>query len=266
MDKKKALCILYAFAVPVAVYFMLPRLSGGIATPAIEMVIILIFSGVLPAAIMAALTSEIEVHRESAFTDPLSGLYNRRGGENAFLLQLNTLYRERRRGSNRTKEIDVCVIMIDIDRFKSINDRFGHGQGDTIIREICQVIRQVFPRSTDICIRPGGDELSVILLDTTLETAQSKAVTICHDWSTNHINNYLSNKMRERVTLSIGIAANTFSYYQHNWPNEIRAITERADEALYKSKGLGRNRTTTFTDLSRQDSRAKIETTVNVYC
>lgn len=258
MDNKKVFCIVSGILIACSIIFMTEFI---IHIPYVWDVVVLSIIAMLQLVIYKLWTLT-EMYRNAAFTDPLSGIYNRRGGENAFLLQLNTLKRERR-SSNRNKEIDVCVIMIDIDRFKTINDRFGHDQGDIIIRAICQVIRQVFPRSTDICIRPGGDELSVILLDTSLETAKSKAAEICYDWSISDVNDALHSKTGERVTLSLGIAANTFSHDQNGWPGEIKTITGRADGALYRSKELGRNRTTTFADVSRNDGRAKIETAIN---
>lgn len=261
---KKALCILYGVILPIIVYFMIPVI--GIETPFRE-IIALFFIGAVPGVIIYHLWAKMDMYcaqadmyRESAFTDPLSKLYNRRGGNNAFRLELGTIFRDRK----HHRSIGVCVIMIDIDKFKHINDRYGHAKGDVIIQEICRVLRTVFPRSTDICIRPGGDELSIILLRTTLETARAKAAMICQGLAKDDC--FIPDETtQERVTLSIGIASDEFSYQdsEQDWTDKIAAITKQADRALYASKDKGRNRTTTIVKPPTNGRRAIISTSVN---
>lgn len=95
-----------------------------------------------------------------AVTDPLTGLYNRRRFEESLNQEVA---RARRYGA-------VSLLMIDLDRFKSINDRFGHRAGDDVLKAVAQVMQSCC-RATDTCARLGGDEFAVILPHTDTSAA-----------------------------------------------------------------------------------------------
>lgn len=260
MDNKKVFCIVSGILIACSIIFMtkfihIPYVWDVVALSIIAVLLLTIYK----------LWVLAEMYRESAFTDPLSGIYNRRGGENALMLQLNTISRERRIKRDK-KGIDICVVSIDIDNFKTINDIFGHSWGDATIKAICQFIKKEFTRSTDICIRQGGDELSIILLDTSVEVAQEKVSKICQSLTepTKYAILFDTKTLKKHVvTLSIGIAASECSLNKDSWPSEIHNLKERADEAVYLSKRGGRNRTTTIRGLPQHDSRSNIETAIN---
>jgi diguanylate cyclase (GGDEF)-like protein len=103
-----------------------------------------------------------------AATDPLTGLYNRRH----FALQLESeALIDRRRG------LPTCVMCVDVDRLKVINDRFGHGRGDLALVEVARVLSQRL-RSRDVVARFGGDEFAVLLPDTPASVAADIAERI----------------------------------------------------------------------------------------
>ena len=158
--------------------------------------------------------------RNQALRDGLTGLYNRR-----FLEEV----RERlcldaeRRGSS------IGLIMIDLDRFKQLNDTHGHGAGDTILREVAEAIVSSI-RATDIACRYGGEELVVLLPDCGLEMTAAKAEQIRHRIANQTFSGGIS------VTASFGIAA------LPEISASARALMADADTALYQAKTGGRNR------------------------
>ena len=119
------------------------------------------------------------------------------------------------------------LIMLDIDKFKSINDSKGHLVGDEVIKNVSSLLKTVFCRKTDFAARYGGDEFSIVLENTRMDSAI-----------------LLSEKFRkiieckfqeQQITVSQGLSEHQFDIDIHNW-------IQRADEKLYKSKREGRNR------------------------
>lgn len=159
------------------------------------------------------------VLRRLASTDSLTGVYNRR----AFLEQANkTLCLAIRQGWQ------VVILMLDIDHFKQINDQFGHGKGDLVIRSVAQACTAVL-KEPSLVGRFGGEEFVVLLSDTSLETAEAVAEGVRSQIQHLQIAEGL------QVTVSIGIATMQ--------PNETLETTlKKADKALYLAKARGRNR------------------------
>jgi len=159
------------------------------------------------------------VLQNQANHDPLTRLLNRRAGEEA-LQRCHTVA--------TLSGPAYAVIMADIDRFKRVNDVYGHAAGDRIITAVAQQL-SLNVRSTDAVVRWGGEEFLIALpgleLPAALELAERirLAVAGCHDAEVG------------RVTLSLGVAA---------WQPECTEIdtVNRADQALYADKEQGRNR------------------------
>lgn len=126
------------------------------------------------------------------------------------------------------------LVMIDIDRFKEINDQYGHDVGDAVIKEIVRLLNHG-TRSEDLLFRLGGDEFLLLLHGTDESAAVSTMTLICHNVSTQKFCH------QEAVTLSCGIAQSLPFEESQNW-------VKRADLALYRSKSLGRNRVSVYTD------------------
>jgi two-component system cell cycle response regulator len=126
------------------------------------------------------------------------------------------------------------VLILDIDYFKSVNDRFGHDAGDDVLREFADRMRTCV-RGIDLACRHGGEEFVVVMPDTDLSVATMVAERIRRKIAGDPFPVQRGQRSIE-VTISIGIAARTS-------PNEdATAILKRADEALYRAKRDGRNR------------------------
>lgn len=125
----------------------------------------------------------------------------------------------------------LAVIMLDIDHFKSINDRYGHSGGDQVLQIFAEACQEVI-RSTDIMGRVGGEEFALLLPDTPLKSAFSLAERLRE-----RINKYpyLAGDMLIEVTASLGVA----ELQQDD--TDFRALLNRADSALYEAKHAGRN-------------------------
>lgn len=162
---------------------------------------------------------------ELAIVDGLTGLNNRRYLENHLKILFD-------RAAVRGRPISIC--MIDIDRFKLVNDTHGHDVGDEILREFASRIRSTV-RGADLACRYGGEEFVVIMPDTPLQLAASVAErlrTIIEDepFRVRSLDREL------RITASLGIATTNAAF---SAPDELFKL---ADQALYEAKHGGRNR------------------------
>ncbi len=158
---------------------------------------------------------------ELSITDGLTGLYNHRFLMERFEFELK---RVRRYGGA------LSCLLIDIDRFKSLNDTYGHQFGDHVIRKVASIIREK-SREVDICGRYGGEEFMVISnLD---EGNAALYASKLRDAIENNAFRHPSTVVR--VTVSIGIAE-----YRGGVKNR-QALVERADQAMYQAKSEGRN-------------------------
>lgn len=178
------------------------------------------------------LNRELEQSQKEAQTDTLTGLLNRRGLEKRFELE-----------RIRAKQNDAVfsIILLDMDHFKSVNDRFGHLVGDSLLRGIAKLLKDHL-RSNDIAARYGGEEFLILLPETGIDGAQSvgdkiKLTLAKKEWKLKE-----SGKSMGKVTVSMGIAQ-----YKFNEPE--KDLIKRADDALYMAKENGRNRIFTEKDL-----------------
>lgn len=131
------------------------------------------------------------------------------------------------------------VLMIDIDLFKDINDRFGHRTGDLVLKEICDIILENI-RETDICGRYGGEEFIVILPETDMYGAYTVAEKIRDKI---HKRNILKGK--RDVTISLGVA----TFPEH--ATQYDELIEKVDQALYIAKNTGRNKSAVWSEKYR---------------
>lgn len=155
-----------------------------------------------------------------ANTDPLTGAYNRRYFYSISKNLIPLVIRDKN---------ELCVLMIDIDKFKKINDRYGHDDGDLVIKGLVDIVLATI-RKSDILARFGGEEFAIILPNTTLKGAKSAAEII----RTEIENSIILDKIK--FTVSIGV-----SKLLANETNIDKALT-RADKALFVAKDTGRNR------------------------
>jgi diguanylate cyclase (GGDEF)-like protein len=171
---------------------------------------------------MAKERTELQ-HKTAAMLDPLTGLANRR----AFLDSAAQLTQ-----TQTARDVPVAVFMIDLDQFKSVNDRFGHSVGDEVLRIFAESA-QVNLRPTDIVARLGGEEFAVLLSDACRDNAFKVAERIRSTFAAlaatvaGHAVN---------ATASIGVAI------IQDPQQDVHALLAQADQALYRAKARGRNR------------------------
>jgi diguanylate cyclase (GGDEF)-like protein len=158
--------------------------------------------------------------------DSLTGLANRR----QFDFSLSEEYRRDRR--SRTP---LALITLDIDRFKQLNDTYGHSVGDECLRRVAVVLRNATRRSGDIAARVGGEEFAVLMAATDMEQAVSVAERICTGVRELNIPHVASDQ--GRVTVSAGVAV-----LMADSGHDDRWLVGAADRALYAAKSGGRNR------------------------
>lgn len=172
--------------------------------------------------------TELQILKEElkiqAITDYLTGAYNRRH----FVKTCEAEFERSRR-----HDLDLSIIMLDIDFFKSINDKYGHLIGDEVLKELTKRCNDLI-RAEDTFYRIGGEEFAIILPHTTIKEAEQLANRI-KEYQDKHL--VIGNFEGEiKITFSIGIS----SIYKSD--KDYEEIFSRADDALYKAKDSGRNK------------------------
>jgi diguanylate cyclase (GGDEF)-like protein len=161
---------------------------------------------------------------ELSTTDGLTGLHNYR-----YLMRvLDTEYKRARRYNHR-----FALLMLDIDRFKDVNDHYGHPCGDFILQEVGHLLKDCV-RNTDIVTRYGGDEMAIILLEVSKALALEVSDKLRREVEKR---SFLWQGTTVKITVSIGVAAALEEGIQ-DWNGLVNA----ADQALYEAKNGGRNR------------------------
>ena len=172
---------------------------------------------------------------EQATTDGLTSLANRR---HFFEVLEGGVSVAARHGQS------LSLVMLDVDAFKSFNDRFGHPAGDEVLRTVADILRSIV-RESDIVARYGGEEFVALLPSTDRDLAVTVAERLregIEQWSWN----------QRSITVSLGIAT------LRRETTGPQALVEQADRALYHSKRRGRNRTTHHDDLARTTARRAV--------
>mgnify|MGYP000863005896 CR=1 FL=1 len=161
--------------------------------------------------------------KEQAIRDPLTGLYNRRFFDEYFA---NELVRCKRTNT------PISLLMIDIDHFKSVNDRFGHIVGDQVLEMLGEILKSMF-RASDVSCRFGGEEFLVLLPGLASDQAYNRAEDLRKRFEQATRD---AEYLYTQVTISVGIS---------NYPvdaDNTRDLFRISDKALYQAKELGRNR------------------------
>jgi len=166
---------------------------------------------------------------ELSITDGLTGLHNYR-----YLMRvLDTEYKRARRYNHR-----FALLMLDIDRFKDVNDNYGHPCGDFILQEMGHLLKDCV-RNTDIVTRYGGDEMAIILLEVSKALAMEVSDKLRREVEKR---SFIWQRTTVKVTVSVGVAAALEEGIQ-DWNSLVNA----ADQALYEAKNGGRNRVVGWT-------------------
>jgi diguanylate cyclase len=166
---------------------------------------------------------ELERHRREALIDPLTGLWNRRALDH----ELDELMAVE-------PDAPLSLLMLDVDHFKRINDTHGHALGDAVLRHVAEAIRKCL-RSEDHAVRYGGEEFLVLLPRTPLLEAAQVAENIRARVASLRLRRRSDNLVLDPFTVSLGVASRR--------PGDTReTLLRRTDHAMYRSKGMGRNR------------------------
>ena len=231
-----------AIVVPVLHGFvlMLPILLGGLLRPHDDAFagsiwvtvfsIELVLYAVATVFVIFMLVSErvVTAHKTAASTDPLTGMFNRRG-----FAEATSRVIEREANAGRP----VTVLIFDLDHFKSINDRFGHSAGDEILKLFATVVLSTL-RITDLSGRVGGEEFAA-LLPCPLEEGVIAAERVREAFADSGI---VVEDGPVDTTVSIGVAGGPAG-------TELEVLLAAADSALYQAKRNGRNRVETAEEL-----------------
>ncbi|MEJ5252152.1 MAG: GGDEF domain-containing protein [Chthonomonadetes bacterium] len=159
-----------------------------------------------------------ELLEHLSVTDALTQVGNHRAFQEHLHAQINLACR---------RGLSLCLMLIDVDRFKQLNDTYGHLQGDLVLREVARLITENV-RAYDFVARYGGEEFAVILPDTDIETAMVVAERVRQIVEQHPF-------PKGRVTVSVGVA-------QWRAGVDPGKLIQEADDALYRAKRAGRNR------------------------
>ena len=171
------------------------------------------------------LQEELDRASAQARHDPLTGSLNRKGLDEAMEREIA---RARRLGS------PLCVALLDVDNFKSLNDRLGHAGGDAALIHLAQVTREVM-RPQDLLARYGGEEFVIVLPDTAAESGVAAMTRLQRELTTRF---FLQGADKVLITFSAGVA-------QLNGSESSADAISRADQAMYLAKRSGKNRVVT---------------------
>jgi diguanylate cyclase (GGDEF)-like protein len=157
--------------------------------------------------------------RRRATTDNLTGIATR-----DYFMERSDLIINNARQNNG----DACFVILDVDEFKLVNDKYGHASGDRVLLEVCRITKMQL-RHTDIFGRYGGDEFVIMMPDTTLDLASIRVNRILEA-----INHIVIND-RVMISASAGIAS-------MDEGDSLEQLFDRADSRLYRAKNSGRNK------------------------
>lgn len=171
------------------------------------------------------LRTELEQIKEEVLTDALTGIANRRAFNEGVDKSIS---------SGVNSKAPFCLLMADIDHFKKFNDTHGHLMGDNVIRYVAKILKHSV-KGKDMVARFGGEEFTVILLDTALSGAMIVGDQIRKAVSAGQLKTKGSGKVLGRITISVGAA-------QFRMNDSAETLVKRADKALYLAKERGRDR------------------------
>lgn len=171
------------------------------------------------------LRNNLDTVKKEAMTDGLTGLLNRKAFDKQMLESV---------AECEKTQTPMVLMLLDIDFFKKFNDTYGHQVGDQVLRLVARTLTDNV-KGRDFAARYGGEEFAIILPDTPISAGLRVAEVLRKSVESKEVINKASNENMGRITLSIGIA-------EHMAGEDIAALIERADKALYEAKRAGRNR------------------------
>lgn len=175
------------------------------------------------------LREEVRRTRTESLQDSLTGLANRRAFDERVAAEIATTVTAER-------PEPPCLLMIDIDHFKRINDNYGHAFGDQVLKAVAQVLKALTP-AEGLAARTGGEEFALLLHATPTDRAVTLAEKVRTAIAGSRIRRKGNEQLVEHVTVSLGVAVYLAG-------EAAAQFIDRADQALYASKAAGRDRVT----------------------
>jgi len=174
--------------------------------------------------------------REQAIRDALTNLFNRRYLE-------ETLERELARAAREVYPL--CIVMMDIDHFKNVNDTYGHEAGDLVLKTLAETVTSQ-SRQGDFVCRFGGEEFVLVMPNITIDIAKERVSSLHKSISSLYIP---FGRFNLNITMSMGISW----YPKHGETKET--LLRAADRALYAAKNTGRNQVAVYRELRKGDEK-----------
>jgi diguanylate cyclase (GGDEF)-like protein len=187
--------------------------------PRITALLLSVVAAAIAAVRVAVLEARLRSLREQAVTDPLTGAFNRR----QMYIALSAAVERRHRAGERAS-----ILLVDVDRFKDVNDAFGHAEGDRVLKALVTLVSQRF-RKLDFLFRAGGEEFLLLLSGTRF----ADAFAVAEELRALVIDAELVPEWQ--LSISVGVAELALGDTVDGW-------LEEADAALYRAKRAGRNR------------------------
>jgi diguanylate cyclase len=175
---------------------------------------------------IARLRGDLERARGEALLDPMTGIFNRRGFEQKLQALIT---------GNRTSDDTHCLVMLDIDHFKKVNDTHGHLMGDRVIQAVGEILRVSVTQEAHAAARYGGEEFAILMPSASVDQSASLAESVRERTKAIKIRKRDTQEVLFSVTLSGGVAS-----LQPG--DDAAALIARADAALYQAKQTGRDR------------------------
>lgn len=160
----------------------------------------------------------------ASITDSLTTLFNRGHFDSRLAIEYKRAVRHHR---------ELSIILCDIDKFKVINDTYGHKAGDDCLRHVSLILKNTITRSGDIIARYGGEEFIILLVDTPIEEATRLAEALCQSLRETSID---AKNQQIKFTASFGVSSLSQTHIDNT-----DMLVNHADEALYQAKNNGRN-------------------------
>ena len=174
--------------------------------------------------LLGLLLDKLKIEQENAQQDPLTGVYNRRGFDLIFDSELK---------HSKRLDVPLCVAIVDLDHFKSINDTYGHKAGDKILVSLCTHFKHHLSEIDSVC-RLGGEEFLILLSNCNLDDAYQTIERIRVDLQSQR---FIKKQPKLQVTASFGLCQANPAV------DDLNALYKRCDRLLYKAKSAGRNQT-----------------------
>ncbi len=172
------------------------------------------------------LRNDLERARDEALLDPMTGILNRRGFDQRIASLL---------AHKSDAGVSHCLVMLDIDHFKKVNDTHGHLMGDRVIQAVGEILRTSVTHSAHTAARYGGEEFALLLPQTSLDQSIQLAEAVRTRTKAMKIRNRTTQEVMLTVTISGGVA-------EMKADDDAASLISRADAALYAAKNGGRDR------------------------